>query len=141
MDQRLTFLTLGVNDLQAMKNFYVDKFGWKVMKEMGDIVFFKLNSCILALYPAQALADDIGIPENGKGFKRFTLAINYPSQHAVDSAFDVLQKRDVTIIKSPTSVPWGGYSGYIADVEENYWEIAYNPFLSLDKLGNVTGHD
>ena len=54
--------------------------------------------------------------------------------------FDDLEKKGVKIIKRPGKVFWGGYSGYIADVEDNYWEIAFNPFLELDADGSVVTH-
>jgi hypothetical protein len=34
----------------------------------------------------------------------------------------------VKILKSPEKVFWGGYRGYISDIEGNAIEIAYNPF-------------
>jgi uncharacterized glyoxalase superfamily protein PhnB len=49
-----------------------------------------------------------------------------------------LESRGVKIIKRPETVFWGGYSSYIADPDENLWEIAFNPFLPLDENGNVS---
>ena len=59
--QRLSLLTIGVRNLDLMKNFYLNQFGWTLMLEQGDIVFFKLNGFILSLYPSSELAKDIGI--------------------------------------------------------------------------------
>jgi len=140
MKQQLTFLTLGVNDLEKMKSFYSEIFGWKTLKDSDGIVFYRLNGIILALYPAGELAEDIGVNAKGNGFKKFSLAINFHSEKEVDSAFIVLQKKGVQVIKTPEKVFWGGYRGYVSDPEENYWELAYNPFLEMDKLGNVKGH-
>lgn len=141
MKQQIHFTTIGVKDLEKMANWYKDIFGWKAMKEEKEIVFFKLNGFILSLFPASELAKDIGIKDDGKGFKQFTLAINLRSEDEVNATFDELRKKGVTIIKKPEKVFWGGYSGYIADIENNYWEIAYNPFLQLDDEGNVKTHD
>jgi catechol 2,3-dioxygenase-like lactoylglutathione lyase family enzyme len=140
MKQALNFLTIGVTDLDKMKNFYVEKFNWKTLKDSDGIVFFKLNGFILGLFPAEELAEDIGIKNDGEGFKRFALAINCRSEKEVDSMFEDLKQKGVKIIKQPGKVFWGGYSGYIADVEDNYWEIAYNPFLELDAVGSVVTH-
>lgn len=141
MKQHLHFLTLGVHDLHKMKNWYIEKFGWKPLKDENGIVFFKLNGFILALFPADELADDIGIPQNGKGFKRFSLAINYKSEKEVDVAVAELKNKNVKIVKEPQKVFWGGYHAYIADAEDNFWELAYNPFLKFDENENVAGHD
>ena len=140
MKQLLHFITLGVEDLPAMKQFYIDKFGWKPLKDSDGIVFFKLNGFILSLFPKDELARDAGISSEGKGFKGFTLSINFSSEKEVDLAFLELQHRGVKIIKEPAKVFWGGYSGYIEDIENNLWELAYNPFLEMDKNGNVVTH-
>jgi len=140
MNQRINFLTLGVKDLAKMTRFYKECLGWVPLKETGDIVFFKLNGLILGLFPEEELAKDIGIPQDGAGFKRIALALNYPTEREVDQAFDDLKAAGVSIIREPAKVFWGGYSGYFTDPENNYWEIAWNPFLELDSRGNVLGH-
>ena len=129
MEQQLSFITIGVRDLDAMKNWYNTVFGWEPMKQEGDIVFYKMNGLIFALFPFEELAKDIGISSDGSGFKKFTLAINLSSEAAIDSQFEEFRKKGVTIVKSPEKVFWGGYSGYIADPDNNYWEFAFNPFL------------
>jgi len=140
MEQRLTFITLGVLDLPAMVDFYRDQFGWQPLKELDGIVFFKLNGIILGLFPKEELAKDAGVPDDGSGFKNITMAINFHSEAEVDVAFSELEKKGVNIIKAPEKVFWGGYSGYVEDIEHNLWELAHNPFLEMDGEGNVTGH-
>lgn len=142
MQQRLSFLTLGVKNLDQMKRFYRDTFGWTTLKDSDGIVFYKLNGIILGLYPDKELSGDIGIAyiESEHSYKGFTLAINVNSESAVNEIFQELERKGVTIIKQPERVFWGGYRGYIADPEFNYWEIAYNPFLELDHQGNVVSH-
>lgn len=135
MEQRLTFLTFGVHDLQMMKAWYSDSFGWTPMNDEEGICFFKLNATggngmILGLYPAVSLAEDIGIPQDGSGFKRFTCAINFDSIAEVNRMTEDLRTKGVRIVREPEDVFWGGYRGYIADPEDNYWELAYNPFLN-----------
>ena len=141
MQQRITFFTIGVSDLEAMKNFYKEKFGWKTMKDENGIVFFKLNGFIFGLYPKHELAEDIGVPDNGNGFKQFSMAINLSSEKEVDELFEEFKKKGVKIIKAPEKVFWGGYRGYVADIENNYWEFAFNSFLKLDAAGNVQSHE
>lgn len=130
MKQTLTLLTLGVEDFPAMKSWYKEKFGWTPFQENENIVFFKLaGGTVLSLFPANELAEDAGVPQDGKGFKRFTLAINFRSEQAVNQATEDLRKKGVKVIREPEKVFWGGYRGYIADPEDNYWELAYNPHL------------
>ena len=137
MEQRLSFITLGVHDFDAMKHWYIHTFGWQPVKDDQGICFFKLNGIILALYPADELAADIGIPQDGSGFRRFSLSMNFHSEDAVREAMQTLQSRGARIILNAEPVFWGGFRGYIADPEDNYWELAYNPFMPLDEKGNI----
>ncbi|WP_282123026.1 VOC family protein [Algibacter mikhailovii] len=138
MEQRLTMVTLGVNDLAIASIFYEDKFGWKKMKSSNEgVIFFRLNGILLSLYPKAKLAQDAMVSSDGYGFKGFTLAFNTRSKKEVDDLITRFEAKGVTIVKKPEDVFWGGYSGYIADPDENLWEIAFNPFLPLDADGNV----
>lgn len=138
MEQRATIIGLGVNDLESSTNFYKEKFGWELMDSSNEsISFFQLNGILLSLYPREKLAKDAQISPKGSGFKGFTLAYNTRTKEEVDFLFEQLSLKGVKIIKPPEDVFWGGYSGYIADLDDNLWEIAFNPFLALDELGNT----
>lgn len=140
MKQIVSFITLGVKDLLKMSDFYKNIFGWSTLKEEESIVFFKMNGFILGLFPVDELAKDIGISDNGSGFKRMSFAVNFNSEAEVDEHYLKLLKQGVKIIKPPGKVFWGGYHCYIADPENNYWELAFNPFLVLNDSGEVDTH-
>jgi catechol 2,3-dioxygenase-like lactoylglutathione lyase family enzyme len=140
MEQRISFITLGVNDFDAMRQFYVEKFNWKPIKDDQSIVFFKLQGLVLALYRASELAADADQSPQGTGFKKFALSINLRSVDSVKEAFEELRGKGVKIQKPPQHVFWGGFSGYVCDPEDNLWEIAFNPFLELDQAGLVLSH-
>ncbi|EDP98584.1 VOC family protein [Kordia algicida OT-1] len=138
MQPRVTIIGLGVNDLQAATAFYKEKFGWKLTKASNEnISFFQLNGILLSLYPKDKLAEDATVDPKGSGFKGFTLAYNTQTKEEVDEIFADLTNKNVKIVKQPEEVFWGGYSGYVADLDDNLWEIAYNPFLELDDAGNA----
>ena len=138
MQQRITLITLGVKNLQRSKDFYINTFGWKPLKTSNEsILFFQLNGIQLALFPQESLADDAGVPADGKGFRGFSLAYNVGSEKEVDELVAALEEKGVKVLKHPGKVFWGGYSSYIADPDENLWEIAYNPFMHLDADGNT----
>jgi catechol 2,3-dioxygenase-like lactoylglutathione lyase family enzyme len=138
MEQRLTIVGLGVKDLEAASDFYENKFGWKKMKSSNEFIkFFQLNGILLSLYPREKLAEDAKVNHEGSGFKAFTLAYNTRTKEEVDELIEMLEVKGVKIVKRPEEVFWGGYSSYIADIDGNLWEIAFNPFLPLDKNGNT----
>ncbi|MEM6719336.1 MAG: VOC family protein [Bacteroidota bacterium] len=138
MQPRVTIIGLGVHDLSAATTFYQEKFSWKLTEASNDnISFFQLNGLLLSLYPREKLAEDATVPHEGSGFKGFTLAYNTRTKEEVDEIFADLGSKGVKIVKQPEQVFWGGYSGYVADLDDNLWEIAYNPFMELDAEGNV----
>jgi uncharacterized protein len=138
MEQRITLITLGVKNLQRSRDFYINIFGWKPLETSNEsILFFQLNGIQLALFPQESLADDAGVPADGKGFRGFSLAHNVRSEKEVDELVASLEAKGVRVLKQPEKVFWGGYSSYIADPDDNLWEIAYNPFLPLDASGNT----
>ncbi len=138
MQPRLTFITLGVADLERSKAFYNDVLGWEPFQDNGGIVMYKLNGMVLSLFPQHELAEDAQVKNDGVG-SRFTLAQCLRSTEEVDAFFAHLMKHGVTITKMPEEVFWGGYSGYFADPDGHLWEIAHNPFVEMDADGNVLG--
>ena len=140
MQQRLTIIGLGVNDLAVSTEFYEKQLGWTKAKSSTDtITFFQLNGILLSLYPKDKLAEDATVDPAGSGFKGFSLAFNTRSKEEVDELIADFEQKGVTIIKRPEEVFWGGYSGYIADPDGHLWELAFNPFLTLDEAGNAVG--
>ena len=138
MEQRITLITLGVKNLQRSREFYQHVFGWQPLESSTEsIIFFQLNGLQLALFPQESLADDAGLEADGKGFKSFSLAYNVRSEKEVDDLIAELAGKGARVLKQPEKVFWGGYSSYIADPDDNLWEIAYNPFLPMDDQGNV----
>lgn len=139
LNQSVSFITLGVRNLDIMREFYRDIFGWTPVKDSDGIVFFRLNGLVLGLFPTEELAEDVGVSAEGTGFKHFTLAMNVESEEKVNEIIGYLRNEGVRVIREPEKVFWGGYRGYIADPEDNYWEIVYNPFVKLAGDGSVTG--
>ena len=138
MEHRFTLITLGVKNLQRSRDFYINIFGWKPLETSNEsILFFHLNGIQLALFPQESLADDAGVPADGKGFRGFSLAHNVRSEKEVDELVASLEAKGVTVLKQPEKGFWGGYSSYIADPDDNIWEIAYNPFMPLDASENT----
>ena len=133
MEPRISIITLGVNDLQRSVEFYRDGLGLPLFDENTEsIAFFKNSGTWLALYPREALADDIGIATEGSGFSGVTLAHNVRTREEVDSLLDIAVSAGATLVKSAQDTFWGGYSGYFSDPEGYLWEIAWNPHFWIE---------
>lgn len=137
--QRITMITLAVDDLTRSRKFYSD-LGW-VEADGGNetIAFYKITGQFFALYSKDALTKDIGLPIHERSTGTITLATNYSSTKEVDNAFADAMAAGAIAITKPKKVFWGGYSGNFADPDGHLWEVAYNPFWKLDDDGMITG--
>lgn len=129
MKPHITIITLGVADLQRAIDFYQNGLGLPRKDESESIAFFDMMGTILALYPRDALAEDIAISPEGTGFQGFTLAHNVASPEEVDLTLAEAVAAGAELVKSGQDAFWGGYSGYFKDPDGFYWEVAHNPFL------------
>ena len=135
MEQRLSLVTLGVADVAASKKFY-EALGWQAVKFASqDVCFFRMGGMALGLYGRQALADDATIENSAPGFAGVSIAWNGRSEGDVDAALKTAIAAGATLVKPAQKVFWGGYSGYFTDPDGHLWEVAYNPFWTIDTNG------
>ena len=141
MDQRLSLITIGVPDLAAARDFYVDGLGWTpVLDVAGAVTFVQVApGVLLSLYDAAELAADIA-PDRvaADTVGNVTLAHNVGSEQQVDAVLDDAARAGATILKPPQRAVWGGYHGYFADPAGTPWEVAFNPGWSVGADGTVT---
>ena len=139
MEQRLSIVTLGVADLDRARGFYLDGLGWSEQAQDSDgIVFIQMPGIIFALYPIDALAEDIGIdPPSGITPGGITLAYNTRSEAEVDDTLATAVTAGALLVKAAEKVFWGGYSGYFSDPDGHLWEVAYNPFSTIAEDGSI----
>lgn len=127
MEPRISFVTLGVADLERATRFYRDVLGLVPKDTPGDVSFFEMGRTWLALYSRELLAQDAGVPAEGGGFRGFTLAHNVRSPEAVDTLLAHVAAHGGTLVRAGHEADWGGYTGYFADLDGFLWEVAWNP--------------
>ncbi|KQB95295.1 glyoxalase [Loktanella sp. 1ANDIMAR09] len=135
--QRVTLITLGVADLDRSKAFYA-ALGWTPTNDEGEVVFYQINGMVLGLFGLAPLAKDQGRPDAKLGTGAVTLAQNFTTDADVDAAYAAALVAGATPLKAPEKVFWGGYSGYYADPDGHVWEVAQNPFWTLNADGSLT---
>jgi hypothetical protein len=139
VEQRISLITLGVAEMQRAVDFYGGVVGWKPEASPPGVVFFDLNGLVFALWPHDELAKDMGITADiVPAYRGYSLAHNVRSEAEVDAIFARLRANHATILKPPQKAFWGGYSGYFSDPDGHTWEIAYNPFWTIQKDGRVS---
>jgi uncharacterized protein len=137
--QRISVLTIGVDDINAMKKFYGQVLGWTAIAQNKDIAFYKLNGFLLSMCDRKILADFIGVDPKVHGFRSVTIGYNVDNKEEVLEIYDQLKDK-VKILKEPTEPPFGGLFFYFTDIEGNIIEVAQNPFIILDKEKNAVDH-
>lgn len=133
---RITMITLGVADLHAARTFY-EALGWIAEDSPPGVVFFDCGGYKLGLFPLTGLSGELGRPSGKPGQGGMTVAINWPSEAAVDDAFAAAIDAGGAIVRAPGKMDWGGYSSYWADPDGHVWEYAFNPFWPLDDASRV----
>jgi uncharacterized protein len=126
---RISMITLGVRNLKAAIDFYEIGLGFPRMDSPPEVAFFTLNGSWLGLYGREALAEDTTVSSEGSGFESFTLAHNVHSEKEVDEVVAQAIGAGATLVKKPQKVFWGGYSGYLKDLDGHLWEVVYNPLF------------
>jgi catechol 2,3-dioxygenase-like lactoylglutathione lyase family enzyme len=137
MEQRLSLVTLGVADLDKARRFYEDGLGWKRGNKEDSVVFFQLPGAILGLWSRAELVAEVGLADNGASFSGIALAYNARSRDEVDAVLAEAEAAGGKLLKAAGDTFWGGYSGYFADPDGHPWEVAFNPFWTLDDEGRV----
>ena len=140
MDQRLSLITLGVDDVSRSQRFY-EGLGWRmdggVDDESDHVVFFQLPGMIVALWDRRKLAEDSCVTDPG-GWGGVTLAYNVRSPEEVDAVLEEARATGGAIGRPGAATFWGGYSGVFIDPDGHPWEVAHNPGWTVHDDGRTT---
>ena len=137
MDQRVSLVTLGVDDVARSLAFY-EQLGWRG-HQVEDTVFFQAGTQAVVLWSRAKLAADSGVADDGRGtFDGCNFAHNVGSREEVDAIVDAAGDAGAQITKRPQDTFYGGYAGFFRDPDGHVWEIAWNPGFTLGPDGALT---
>ncbi len=137
MKQTISFVTLGVSDLDRSRQFY-KTLGWQESSgSQENVAFFQVGNIAFALFGRESLADDATVSPVGSGFPGFSLAHNVASELEVDATLQEAVAAGGSLIRAGGKASWGGFRGYFADPDGFLWEVCFNPFFPLDEDGFV----
>lgn len=122
-ENKITEITLFVEDLQRSKTFYQESFQLLLQYEDENCAVFDYgNTCINLLNQSNAREliepAQIGRVEDGA---RFLFTMQVPD---VDQVCNELEIRGVTLLNGPITRPWGRRTACFADPDGHIWEIA-----------------
>ena len=136
MEQRISFVTLGVADVARARAFY-ERLGWRPSLPLDEIVFFQANGMAFSLWGRDELAADSGVADGG-GWGGVTLAHNLRSPEEVDALIELARAAGARIAREPGETFYGGYAGVFVDPDGHPWEVAFNPGMPLNDDGTLT---
>ena len=136
---RLTMLTLGVGNLEQAVKFYEAVLDTQPNTSYEGVVFVELPGAWISLYPLDKLARDIApdVPTHRDGFSGITLAYNAGSKSEVTAVIERARSAGANVVKEPQQTFWGGFSGYFADLDGYYWEVAWGPMFEFAENGEL----
>lgn len=129
MDQRISFVTLAVADLDASRRFYLDGLGWRADLDVpGEVLMIRVGEhLMLSLWDEDEFEGEVGAIRGGPGIAPITVAHNVATPAEVDEVLDLARRAGSPEVFDGQQRDWGGYTGYFADPGGFRWEIAYNP--------------
>ncbi len=135
----VTLLTLGVSDLKKATKFYEAVLETPPNTSYEGVTFIELPGTWISLYPLEKLAGDISpdVPVIRSGFSGVTLAHNARSKDDVVKIVRRAESAGARVVKEPQETFWGGFSGYFADPDGYYWEVAWGPMFDFTEDGKL----
>jgi uncharacterized protein len=128
MDQRISFITLAVADLDRSRAFYVDGLGWTPEVFVpGEVLMIRAgDKLVLSLWSEDGFEAEVGPIRRGEGIVPITLSQNVATEAEVDEILALARSLGAEASEGQQR-DWGGYSGYFTDPDGFRWEIAMNP--------------
>ena len=143
MDQRISFLTLAVRDLEASRRFYVDGLGWTPDLEVeGDVVMLMAGErLVLSLWDREHFQAEVGQIAGGDGVPPFTISHNVETPEEVDAILETARAAGADPVHPAEVREWGGYTGYFGDPDGYRWEIAGRSPTTPDRSDRWCCHE
>lgn len=126
MDQRISFITLGVRDLEASRAFFLEGLGWRASHDDEEVLMLRVGEhLVLSLWDRAAMEAEVGAL--GSGAAPLTISHNVATREEVDAVLEQARVAGARVVLAPQERAWGGYTGYFADPSGYRWEVAWNP--------------
>lgn len=92
MEQRVSFITVAVDDFDAARRFYVDGLGWRpTMDVPGEVLMIRVpEHLVLSFWDQAAFEAELGATKRGEGIAPVTLAHNLATRDEVDAVSPTL---------------------------------------------------
>jgi predicted lactoylglutathione lyase len=137
MDQRVSMIMSGAQDIATLRKFYEDGLGWTPwMPATPASVSYKAGHTVLVFLDGAYLARERGAALSAGS--KSSLAVFVDSKAKVDAQYAAAVAAGAQRTSAVRERDGGLYSGYFADPEGNSWELVWSPHMPLDADGALT---
>jgi len=137
MDQRVSMIMTGAQDIPKLRAFYEDGLGWTPWMPPNDAsVLYKVGQSVLVFLNAGYLAQERG--ESLSEGSKTSLAVFVGSKNEVDAIYQRAVGAGARQTSYVRDRDGGLYTGYFADPEGNSWEVVWSPHMPLGADGGLT---
>jgi hypothetical protein len=137
MDQRVSMIMTGAQDITKLRAFYEQGLGWAPWGPGGEgAAMYKVGHSVIVFLNGGYLAQERGEPLS-EGSKT-SLAVFVESKAKVDEIYARALAAGGRSTSGVRDRDGGLYTGYFADPEGNSWEVVWSPHMPLDAQGALT---
>lgn len=137
MDQRVSMIMTGAQDIPKLRAFYEQGLGWKTWGPASDMsAMYKVGHSVLVFLNGGYLAQERG--EALSNGSKTSLAVFVESKEKVDEIYKRALAAGAKQTSGVRDRDGGLYTGYFADPEGNSWEVVWSPSMPLDADGALT---
>jgi predicted lactoylglutathione lyase len=137
MDQRVSMIMTGAQDIAKLRAFYEQGLGWKPWGPAGGgAAMYKVGHSVIVFLSGAYLAAERGEPLSEGS--RTSLAVFVESKADVDEIYQRALDAGAKRTSGVRDRDGGLYTGYFADPEGNSWEVVWSPHMPLDAEGVLT---
>lgn len=123
MHATINLITIWVNKMLPMKNFYHKVLGFQIKNDLGDYIEFYNNGVRFALCKRQIMTAYSPHYKEKTSGQSFELAFPCDSIEDLDLTYSVLVNMGARPIQAPKNMPWQQRTALFADPEGNIHEI------------------
>src|SRR4051812_25498460 len=113
MDQRISFLTLAVGDLEATRRFYLEGLGWTAeLYVPGEVLMIRAGEhLVLSLWAEAGFEAEVGPIRRGEGLVPITIAHNVRTEEEVDAILELARAAGAEPVQAGQRRGRGGVTG------------------------------
>ena len=143
MEQRVSCISLGVDDIERARTFY-EAMGWQKSPASREIMpLFNANGMVFILFSRAGLAKEAfggtNLPDVTRpGFSGVALTYVVRAEEEVAQILERAEANGARITAPAARHPWGNTSGYFQDPDGYIWEISKTQRTPLQPDGRFT---